>query len=234
MLECALKGANWCEDMFEQFKERKRYDLAPYFPFILFKVGEMGNAAKGTYGAKLTPALQQTINRVRYDFEETRVALFKERFIDPFVSWCKKNGVKSRMQAYGRECNPLEASMSIDIPECETWLSSSVGEEFSDEDYRRGRAYTMNNKFVSSAAHLTDRRLVSCEEMTNTGMVFNASLERIKIAGDQSILSGVTHSVLHGFNYSPLKAPFPGWVRYGTFFNERNTWWPYFRKAYRF
>jgi hypothetical protein len=52
----------------------------------------------------------------------------------------------------------------------------------------------------------------------------------IKIAGDQSILSGVTHSVLHGFNYSPLKAPFPGWVRYGTFFNERNTWWPYFRK----
>lgn len=225
-----LEGANWCEDMFEQFKERKGYDLTPYFPFILFKVGEMGNAAEGAHVAKFTPAMQQAINRVRYDFEDTRVALFKERFIDTFVSWCKKNGVKSRMQAYGRPCNPLEASISIDIPECETWLGSGVGEEFSDEDYRRGRAYTMNNKYVSSAAHLTDKRQVSCEEITNTGMVFNASLERIKIAGDQSVLSGVTHSVLHGFNYSPLEAPFPGWVRYGTFFNERNTWWPYFRK----
>lgn len=224
-----LEGANWCEDMFEQFKERKGYDLEPYFPFILFKVGEMGNAEKGAYGAKFTPGLQQKINRVRYDFEDTRVQLFKERFIDTFVSWCRENGVKSRMQAYGRECNPLEASMLIDIPECETWLSSNVGVEFSDEDYRQGRAYTMNNKYVSSASHLSGKKLISCEEMTNTGMVFNATLELIKVAGDQSILSGVTHSILHGFNYSPLKAPFPGWVRYGTFFNERNTWWPYFK-----
>ena len=225
-----LEGANWCTDMFEQFKERKGYSLAPYFPFILFKVGEMGNAAKGDYGSKFSPALQQNINRVRYDFEDTRVALFKERFMDTFVSWCHKNGVKSRMQAYGRPCNPVEASMLIDIPECETWMSKSTGYEFSDEDYRIGRAYTMSNKFVSSGAHLAGKKEISCEEMTNTGMVFNASLERIKISGDQSILSGVTHSVLHGFNYSPVEAPFPGWVRYGTFFNERNTWWPYFKR----
>jgi hypothetical protein len=40
----------------------------------------------------------------------------------------------------------------------------------------------------------------------------------------------VTHSILHGFNYSPSEASFPGWIRYGTYFSERNTWWPYFRK----
>ncbi|MEX2593932.1 MAG: glycosyl hydrolase [Anditalea sp.] len=224
-----LEGANWCEDMFEQFKKRKNYDLAPYFPFILFKVGEMGNAANEDYGANFSPTLQQEIDRVRYDFEDVRVDLFKERFIDTFVNWCKENGVASRMQAYGRPCNPVEASMLIDIPECETWMAPSTGYEFSDKDYRRGRAYTMSNKYVSSGAHLAGKKLISCEEMTNTGMVFNASLEDIKIAGDQSILSGVTHSVLHGFNYSPPEAAFPGWVRYGTFFNERNTWWPYFK-----
>ena len=60
-------------------------------------------------------------------------------------------------------------------------------------------------------------------------MAFMATLENIKVAGDQSNISGVNHSILHGFNYSPPEAPFPGWVRYGTFFNERNTWWPYFR-----
>ena len=225
-----LEGSNWSEDMLEQFKERKGYDLAPYFPFILFKVGEMGNAAKEIYGSELSPRLQQIVDRARYDFEDVRVALFKERFIDTFVSWCHVNGVQSRMQAYGRECNPVEASMLIDIPECETWLGNGEGTEFSDSDYRRGRTYTMSNKLVSSGAHLAGKKLISCEEITNTNMVFNATLEQIKIAGDQSILSGVTHCVLHGFNYSPLEAPFPGWIRYGTFLNERNTWWPYFKK----
>src|SRR5210317_1894121 len=69
----------------------------------------------------------------------------------------------------------------------------------------------------------------SSDLITNTAMAFMATLERIKIAGDQSNISGVNHSVLHGFNYSPPEATFPGWVRYGTYFNENNTWWPYFR-----
>src|SRR5690606_20549515 len=43
-------------------------------------------------------------------------------------------------------------------------------------------------------------------------------------------ISGVNHSILHGFNYSPPEAKFPGWIRYGSYFSERNTWWPYFRK----
>ena len=88
----------------------------------------------------------------------------------------------------------------------------------------------MVNKFVSSAAHLVDNRTVSCEEMTNTYTVFNMTLEQLKIGGDQSAISGVTHSVFHGFNYSPnLEAKFPGWVRYGAYYSENNTWWPYFK-----
>jgi hypothetical protein len=74
------------------------------------------------------------------------------------------------------------------------------------------------------------KKIVSCEEITNTTLVFNTTLEQVKICGDQSNLSGVNHSILHGFNYSPAEVPFPGWVRYGTFFNERNPWWPYFKQ----
>jgi hypothetical protein len=61
-------------------------------------------------------------------------------------------------------------------------------------------------------------------------MVFNATLASLKNCADQSNLSGVTHSIFHGFNYSPAEAAFPGWVRYGTFFNERNPWWPFVRR----
>ena len=224
-----LEGANWNDDLPAEFEKRRGYSLLPYLPFVLKKVGHMGNPLEGDYGTKFSPEVVETIKRVGIDFYLTRIELFKERFIDTFNDWCHKNHVQSRMQAYGRGMHPLEASMEIDIPECETWLFKDVGTEYPDTGLS-GRAPRMCNKYVSSGAVLAGKKLVSCEEITNTSMVFMASLERIKIAGDQSNISGVNHSVLHGFNYSPPEAPFPGWVRYGTYFNENNTWWPYFRK----
>jgi alpha-L-rhamnosidase len=224
-----LEGANWCDDMFAEFRRRRGYDLSPWLPFVLFKVGEMGNAVTEEYGAKFSVDFKAQVDLVRYDFETTKHELFQDRFVGTFANWCKKNGVKSRMQAYGMDCDAITAGMMIDIPECETWIQTEQIEDFGNGDYRRGRSYTMINKFVSSSAHLAGKQLISCEEMTNTADPFHASLERIKVAGDQSILSGVTQSVLHGFNYSPPDIPFPGWVRYGTYFSERNTWWPYVR-----
>ncbi len=224
-----LEGANWCDDMLPEFQQRRGYDLAPWLPFVLFKVGEMGNAISGAYGASMSPTMQQAVRRVRFDFETLKRELFNERFVHTFAAWCTRLGVKSRMQAYGTECDVLSASAMVDIPECETWIRSEEVQRFGSGDYRVGRSYTMINKFVSSAAHLSGKQLISCEEMTNTDDPFHTTLNRIKVAGDQSMLSGVTQSVLHGSNYSPPEAPFPGWVRYGTYFSEHNTWWPFFQ-----
>jgi len=223
-----LEGANWNDDLPEEFEIRRGYALLPYLPFVLKKVGHMGNPLDEDYGTIFPMEVMDMLNRVRLDFYRTRLELFKERFIDVFNNWCHENGVQSRVQAYGRGMHPMETSMDIDIPECEAWLRPGVGGVLADKG-SKGRAYWMINKFVSSGARLANKRLVSCEEITNTQMVFMATLERIKITGDQSTLSGVTHSILHGFNYSPPEAPYPGWVQYGTWYNERNPWWPYFR-----
>ncbi len=223
-----LEGANWNDDLPEQFEARRGYSLLPYFPFVLRKVGHMGNPLEEEYGTRFSEEVSQMLKRVELDFYLTRIELFKERFIDTFNDWCHRNHVLSRMQAYGRGMHPLEASMAIDIPECETWLFKEVGREYPSTG-PSGRAPLMCNKFVASGALLAGKSLVSCEEITNTSMAFMATLENIKVAGDQSNLSGVNHSILHGYNYSPPEVPFPGWIRYGTFFNEKNTWWPYFR-----
>ena len=218
-----LEGANWCDDLIAEFQRRRGYDFAPLLPFVLFKTGEMGNAVEDTQAARLGPAAEDVVRRARHDYWITLIELFRERFIAPFASWCRDQGGKSRVQAYGHGYDPVESSMLVDIPECETWLNRDIGTT-------RSRGYTMSNKFVASGARLAGKRLVSCEEITNTSFVFFAPLELIKITGDESNLSGVTHSILHGFNYSPLETAFPGWVRYGTYFNERNTWWPFVRR----
>jgi len=228
-----LEGSNWTRDLAEEFKKRRGYDIMAYLPFIMFKVGRLGGVIDEKYGATKTAEFEEEIVRVRFDFELTKAELLRERFTETFLQWCKDQNIKSRAQAYGRGFFPLETSLGYDIPEGESWttnwLKHRIGEEMSDEDYRRGRGYTMINKFVSSAAHLAGKRVVSCEEMTNTYLVFNATLELLKIGSDQSIMSGITHSVWHGFNYSPPEAPFPGWVQYGSYYNENNNWWPYFK-----
>ena len=223
-----LEGSNWCEDMQAEFQQRRGYDLMPWLPFLLFKIAGMGNTYFYDHGAELGDAFNETVCRVRYDFELTRTELLKERFVDSFMEWCKENKVQSRVQGYGRGYFPLEGSFEADIPECETWIRPGLGTDMSETEYWFGRAYTMINKYVSSAAHLKGRKKISCEELTNIHSVFNETLEIMKIAGDQSLISGSTHAVFHGFNYSPPNAEFPGWVLYGTFMNERNPWWPYF------
>ena len=224
-----LEGANWNDDLPNEFEMRRGYSMLPYFPFVLKKVGHMGNPLEEEYGTKFSEEVTSMLKRVELDFYLTRIELFKERFLDTFNEWCHKNNVQSRMQAYGRGMHPLEASMEIDIPECETWLSRAVGRAYPPTGLA-GRAPTLSNKYVASGATLAGKNVVSCEEITNTSMAFMATLENIKVAGDQSNISGVNHSILHGFNYSPPEAPFPGWVRYGTYFSERNTWWSYFRR----
>ncbi|MEN8117423.1 MAG: glycosyl hydrolase [Bacteroidota bacterium] len=228
-----LEGCNWTEDFPQEFETRCGYDIMPYLPFIMFKVGRLGGVIDDKYGAKKSPGLTETLNRVRFDFEFIKAQILNERFTKIYLKWCKEQNVNSRAQAYGRGFFPLETSLGYDFPEGESWttnwLKHKVGEEMSDDDYRRGRAYTMINKYVSSAAHLTGKRVVSCEEMTNTYKVFNTTLEQLKAGSDQSIISGITHSVWHGFNYSPPEAPYPGWIQYGSYLNEQNNWWPYFK-----
>lgn len=226
-----LEGCNWTSDFAEEFQRRRGYDVMPWFPFILFKMGRLGDVSNYKFGGGRGEEFEDLVQRARYDFEITRMELMYERYTVTFHEWCKERGVKARAQAYGRGFWPLDSSLDYDIPEGESWttnwLRHRIGEEMGDTDYRRGRAYTMVNKYVSSAAHIAGKRLVSAEEMTNTYLVFTTSLEFVKVGSDMSAFSGVTHSVWHGFNYSPPDAPFPGWVQYGTFHSERNTWWPY-------
>ena len=228
-----LEGNNWTGDFAEEFKKRRGYDVLPWLPFTMFEVGRLGDVKSFEYGAKKGEKFQEQVDRVRFDFELTKAELLHERYTATFLQWCKEKGVKSRAQAYGRGFFPLESSLGYDLPEGESWttnwLRHRIGEEMGDEDYRRGRGYTMINKYVSSAAHLTGKRVVSAEEMTNTYKVFSTSLEFLKVGSDMSAISGTTHSVWHGFNYSPAEAPFPGWVQYGSYYNEKNTWWPYFK-----
>ncbi len=206
-----LDHANWTDDLPAEFARRRGYDLVPYLPFVLDRDDPADDSPRA-----------DSVRRARYDFHRTVVELFHERFLQTYVGWAHENGLLARMQAYGRETHVLEGGMLVDLPEGESWL-------WSGHD-RIVVSPTVANKYVSSAAHLAGRGPVSFEAMTNAVPVFREMPEDFKLGMDQSALAGVLHPVLHGFNYSPREAGFPGWVRFGSWFNEQNPWWPHVRR----
>jgi len=210
-----LEGANWADDMTESFRERRGYDIEPYLPFIQYGYD------------KLDSNLKNTLRRIRYDFSLTLAEFLMERFIRVYHDWCNENNVLSRYQAYGHPwlyTDMIDGFMIPDIPEGDQWLYNA-GWSLAEIDEIR---YGIWNKYASSGGNLAGRKIISSEAMTNLRGVFKASLEYIKQATDLNFVAGINHLVLHGYNYFPPETEFPGWIRFGTYFNERNTWWKFF------
>lgn len=220
-----LGGSNWTDDMKEQFEAQNGYDITPWLPFVI--------QPDGNNKFDTSAELAETIRRVQYDYYNTIVKVFLERFTQEFQKFCTENGVLCRYQAYGTPfyMGLFEGNMIPDIPESNNWIYSQGRNEAEPPEYtwNRNHGYMLWNKAASSAAHIRGKNITSNEAMTNTSGVFRTSLETVKQSDDMNFITGMNHTVLHGFNYSPPEAGFPGWVRYGAYFSEQNTWWKYFK-----
>lgn len=214
--------ANWTHDMSISFLKRKGYEIQPWLPFVIGNEKHVG-----------TPEFHDQLQRVRYDWSEHVVSVFLSNFTAEYSKFCHDHGLLSRYQAYGI---PLlmglaEGYMIPDIPESNNWLYSQDVIDPMDPPYftwNQKHGYMIWNKYAAAAARMRGKKIVSSEAMTNTKRVFHTTLATIKQADDMNFITGITHSVLHGYNYVPPDVPFPGWIRFGTFFSEHNTWWPYF------
>ncbi|KMT63690.1 glycosyl hydrolase [Catenovulum maritimum] len=205
-----LSGANWNANFAKQFKQQNGYDIQPWLPFVVMNKHEHASV-------DYSPEFNDKIKRVRYDFYQSLVTIFNQQFVETFHDWANEHGMKSRYQAYGAPwlVGISEGNMLVDIPESNNWL------------FRNPNASWVWNIYASSGGNISGKSVISSESMTNTKGVFQTTLEQIKQADDDNFISGLNHSVVHGFNYSPPEAGFPGWVRYGSYFSAHNTWWPY-------
>ena len=221
-----LGGSNWTDDMKEQFIARNGYDITAWLPFVIQPAGQENKFE--------TPVeMAETIRRVQYDYYNTIIQVFLERFTTEFQKFCTENNVLCRYQAYGIPfyMGLFQGNTIPDIPESNNWIYSRGKNEATPSAYtwNRNHGYMLWNKAASTAAHINGKRITSSEAMTNTSGVFRTSLETVKQSDDMNFITGINHSVLHGYNYSPPEAGFPGWVRYGAYFSEQNTWWKYFK-----
>ncbi|GGD04348.1 glycosyl hydrolase [Hyunsoonleella pacifica] len=219
-----VSGANWTDNFETTFFKAYGYKLDKWIPFIFYSTN--GDYSRNTYSKTFSSQFKDELKRVRYDYNKLLVALFLENFTKTYKDFCEANGVLCRYQAYGTPflMGMLDGYMIPDIPESNNWIYSAKMKD-SIWQWNQSHGYMTWNMYAAAGGHLTNKSIVSSEVMTNTRGVFKTTLEEIKQHDDMNFITGINHSILHGYNYSPASEPFPGWIRYGAYFSEQNTWW---------
>lgn len=197
-------GIKWSDGLLQKFEDQKGYDLTRYLPAIWWDV-------------------ENTSPKIRYDVNQFLSEVGYETFFKTFLNWCKENGVKGRIQAYGFETDILQGSGMTDIPEME--ITAGEKDQHDWFDTRIGP-----KKYVASGAHIYGKNIISVE--TNTFLHwerYRATLEEIKIVTDVFLRSGANKFYTHGYSSSPERDLAPsrrtGWA---TQVNPTNTWWKYY------
>ncbi|RED47870.1 glycosyl hydrolase [Seonamhaeicola aphaedonensis] len=219
-----VSGANWSDGFSELFFKTYGYKLDPWMAFVFYQGHQ--DYSKSNYTNNFSEEFKSQIKRVRFDYNNMLVETFLKNFTKTYKAFCEENGILCRYQAYGTPflMGMMDGYMIPDIPESNNWIYSAKMKD-SLWQWSQSHGYMIWNLYASSGAHLTGKKITSCETMTNTNGVFRTTLEEIKQHDDMNFITGINHSVLHGYNYSPKDAPFPGWIRYGAYFSEQNPWW---------
>ena len=93
--------SNWTPDFFNEFKNKRGYDLKNELPALFANDNS------------------DRFKRVLYDYRETISDLLLEKFTQPWHDWAKARGKLIRNQSHGSPANILDLYATIDIPETE-------------------------------------------------------------------------------------------------------------------
>jgi hypothetical protein len=186
--------ADWTPTLLDEFRQRRGYNLEDCFD-------------------KLLDGDAKTVS----DYRETLSDMLLANFTQQWTAWAHSHGVLTRNQAHGSPANLIDCYAAVDIPEIEGFGLSELG----IKGLRRDAGHTRTNysdlsmlKYASSAAHITGKRLTSCETCTWLTEHFRTSLSQMKPDIDLIFCSGANRILFHGTAYSPKDEAWPGWKFY--------------------
>ena len=199
-------GVNWSTGLFDQFRKTYGYDLIPFLPAVWFEMGDKSP-------------------KIRYDMNEFLHTTGLNVFYKSFLGWCETHHIKGRIQTYGFNSDNIESAGMAHIPEME--ITAGEKDQADWFDTRIGP-----KKYVSSGAHLYDRKIVSAEVYTFIHWErYRETLEELKIASDSYLLSGATKFYNHGFNFLPEQEVSPSRsIPFAAYIQPQNVWWKYYPK----
>jgi hypothetical protein len=93
-------NTDWSQNLLDEFKRRRGYDLTPYLPALI-----------SDFGAKTSD--------IRHDWGKTLTEMFTDNFVAPIQAWAAAHGTAFRIQEYGTPSAALFSYAAAALPEGE-------------------------------------------------------------------------------------------------------------------
>ena len=206
----------WTPAMFEQFAQRRGYDLHPWLPVL----------AGATIGST-----EESAAFMR-DWEKTIGELISENYDQLTVIAREDYGMKGRYtEAHegGRVfiVDGMDLKSTAQIPMSAMWCSAPWLGKLPDGEVDR-RMYQADDRESASVAHLYGQNIAAAESMTawEQGAGYNWCPESLKKIADIELAEGINRFVIHESAHQPVDDKVPGLSLggIGQWFNRHDTW----------
>ncbi len=191
-----VEDSDWTDNLPEEFRKRRGYDLMPH---LLSLAGDVGPETAA----------------VRRDWGRTLTELADEHYLMPLHEWAQKHRTLLRSQTYGTPPATLASNRYADLPEGEGKATTKMWRQFSDLRWAASAGHLFDKPVISSEVWTWLH-----------SPAFRATPLDMKAEADLHFLQGINQLVGHGWPYSPPGASEPGWRMYAAgAFNAHNPWW---------
>ena len=206
----------WTPAMFEQFEQRRGYDLHTWLPVL----------AGAVVGSK-----EKSEAFVR-DWEKTIGELIAENYDQLTLIAQRDYGMKGRYsEAHeaGRVflADGMAVKATSQIPMSAMWCSAPWLPKLPDGDINRFM-YMADDRESASVAHIYGQNIAAAESMTawEMGAGYNWCPERLKKIADIELAEGINRFVIHESAHQPVDDKVPGLSLggIGQWFNRHDTW----------
>lgn len=214
---------NWTDNMPDEFKARRGYDLTRFLPVLAGRVVESAEVS----------------DRFLWDFRLTLAEMLVDNHYAAITDLAHQQGIKTYGEVAGISLpiiqDALRNKASVDIPMGEFGMTQGLGsgadkEWTSPADLEAQKGYAGANdrlnahqadvREAASAAHVYGKKVVAAESWTGGGYEAPAAL---KFIGDYWSTQGINQFIFHTSAHQPLDTK-PGNTMVGTHFNRNITW----------
>jgi hypothetical protein len=189
---------NWTDELLQEFKNRRGYDLSPYLPALAGRVVQNAEVS----------------DRVLWDFRRTLVDMFAENHYGTITDFLHKQGLKTYGEAGGVSLESMEDALLnkkyVDIPMGEFWV----------KDLHPSSMYYEDVRGAASAGHIYGKNIIAAESFTGGNYESPYTLKKIS---DYWFTQGINRLVFHTSAHQPLDTK-PGNTMVGTHINRNITW----------
>ena len=163
---------SWSEDMPEEFRARKGYNIRLYLPALAYNIGRM-------------------TAKVRLDYCDVVMTLAEERYFKPIFDWNHERGLIYGCDNLGRGLQPLSY---LDYFRATSWFTAP-----GNDAPARGSSF-IQTKVSSSIAHMYNRPRTWLEAFHSMG--WGSKAEWLTEQIDHHVIAGGNLVCMHGLYYS--------------------------------